>query len=126
MKAPRRFTVEQVEDQPPPDIELMRAAASRVLAENAEPATFEELDTLTLQLRGHINLLVPEVEQAAGRLPYDDIPRYCALACVGEARMKLGLKPGPGLSEGIAYARRMSRVVHALCDHFQNLGGGHA
>ncbi|MGI5197107.1 DUF6415 family natural product biosynthesis protein [Streptomyces sp. CA-288835] len=104
----------------------MRAAAGRVLAENAEPAAFEELDTLTLQLRTHINVLVPEVEQAAGRLPYDDIPRYCALACVGEARMKLDLRPGPALSEGLAYARRLSRVVNALCDHYQNLGGDHA
>ncbi|WP_328766912.1 DUF6415 family natural product biosynthesis protein [Streptomyces sp. NBC_00286] len=124
MKAPRRFTVEQVQVQPPPDIELMRAAARGVLAENAEPATSEELATLTLQLRGHINVLVPEVEQAASSRVH--VAHYCALACVGEARMKLDLKPGPGLSKGIAYARRLSRVVNALCDHYQNLGGGHA
>lgn len=126
MKAPRHFTVEQAENQPPPppDIELMRAAASRVLAENAEPVTFEELDTLTGQLRGHINQLVPEVEQAAS--PPDHVVHYCALACIGEARMKLGLKPGTTPSEGTAYARRLARVVNALCDHYQNLGGGHA
>ncbi|WP_206440870.1 DUF6415 family natural product biosynthesis protein [Streptomyces scabichelini] len=103
----------------------MRAAACRLLAEDAEPPKPDELETLTLQLRGHINLLVPEVEQTADALPHDDIPRYCALACVGEARMKLGLEPGPGLHGGIAFARRLSRVVNALCDHYQNLGSGH-
>ncbi len=104
----------------------MRAGACRLLAEDAKTPTVSELETLTLQLRAHINVLVPEVEQAAGRLPYDDIPRYCALACVGEARMKLSLEPGPGLHGGIAFARRLSRVVNALCDHYENLGGGHA
>ncbi|MFC4466693.1 DUF6415 family natural product biosynthesis protein [Streptomyces xiangluensis] len=131
MKAPRRLTVEQDQDQPPLDIETLRAAASRLLAEDAEAPTPEELETLTVQLRGHIGQLVPEVEQAAGRLPYDDIPRYCALACVGEARhkvdlsLKLDLKRS-GLDAGVAHARRLSRVVNALCDHLENLGGGHA
>ncbi|MER5220846.1 DUF6415 family natural product biosynthesis protein [Streptomyces flaveus] len=113
-------------DQRPLDIDVMRACARRLLAEDAELPTPDELETLTLQLRGHINLLMPEVEQVASRLPYDDIPRYCALACIGEARKKLSLEPSPGLHGGIAFARRLSRVVHALCDHLENLGGGHA
>lgn len=37
---------------------------------------------------------IPEVEAAAFRLGKDDIPRACALACVGEARMRLRLEPG--------------------------------
>lgn len=108
-------------DQRPPDIETMRAATRQMLADDAELPAFEELQTLTLQLRGHMMLLIPEVEIAAGRLPKDDIPRYCALACVGEARMKLNLTAGRGLPAGIAHAKRLSRSLNALCDHYENL-----
>ncbi|WP_200309447.1 DUF6415 family natural product biosynthesis protein [Streptomyces adelaidensis] len=79
----------------PLDTETMRAAARRLLAEDAESPAPDELEILTLQLRGHIMVALPEVEAAAGRLPEGDVPRACALACVGEARMRLGLDPGP-------------------------------
>ncbi|WP_406168850.1 DUF6415 family natural product biosynthesis protein [Streptomyces sp. NBC_00996] len=107
----------------PLDVETMRDAARRLLAEDAELPSFDELQTLTLRLRGHMMLLIPEVEKAAGRQPKDDVPRYCALACIGEARMRLGLEAGHGLPAGIAHAKRLSRAVNALCDHYQNLDG---
>jgi hypothetical protein len=100
----------------------MRETARRLLAEDAELPTAGELETLTLTLRGHIMLRVPEVEIAAGRLPEDDIPRACALACVGEARMRLNLEPGRTLPAGIAHAQRLARSVNALVDHVENLG----
>jgi hypothetical protein len=100
----------------------MRESARRLLAEDAELPSFDEVETLTLRLRGHMMLLIPEVEQAAARQPKDDIPRYCALACIGEARMKLNLAPGHGLPAGIAHAKRLSRSLNALCDHYENLG----
>jgi hypothetical protein len=112
-------------DRRPVDVETMRATARRLLAEDAEPPMPDELETLTLTLRGMIMLAVPEVETAAGRLPEDDVPRYCALACVGEARMRLDLEPGHGLPAGIAHAQRLARSVNALCDHLENLGGEH-
>ncbi|MGW0842632.1 DUF6415 family natural product biosynthesis protein [Streptomyces sp. NPDC002787] len=105
----------------PLDIETMRLTARRLLAEDAEPPTLDELETLTLQLRGHIMVAVPDVAAAAGRLPEDDVPRACALACVGEARMRLGLEPGATLPTGIAHAQRLARSVNALCDHHENL-----
>lgn len=111
----------QPTDPRPVDMETMRAATRRLLAEDAELPAFAELDTLTLRLRGHMMLIIPEVEMAAGRLPKDDIPRYCALACVGEARMRLNLTAGRGLPAGIAHARRLSRSLNALCDHYENL-----
>ncbi|KAF5991835.1 MULTISPECIES: DUF6415 family natural product biosynthesis protein [Streptomyces] len=74
----------------------MRSAVRRLLAEDAQLPSLEELETLTLQLRGHIALLIPEVEATAGCLPKGDVPRYCALACVGEARGKLSQQARPG------------------------------
>lgn len=76
-------------------------------------------------LRGSIQLMIPEVEAIAARQDKEAIPRYCALACVGEARMKLGLQ-ATGLSGEAAYARRLGRVLNALCDHYENLGGQHS
>ncbi|MFD8739414.1 DUF6415 family natural product biosynthesis protein [Streptomyces sp. NPDC059618] len=102
----------------------MRACTRRLLAEDARVPASEELEALTLQLRGHIELLIPEVEETAGRLPKDDIPRYCALACTGEARGKLRARPRPGHATELAHARRLARVVNALVDHHENLDAG--
>ncbi|MCX4912784.1 DUF6415 family natural product biosynthesis protein [Streptomyces sp. NBC_00687] len=99
----------------------MREATARLLRDDAELPTFEEMETLTLQLRGHMMLLIPEVETAAERQPKDDIPRFCALACIGEARAKLSLRAGLGLPAGIAHAKRLSRSLNALCDHYESL-----
>ncbi|WP_155057071.1 DUF6415 family natural product biosynthesis protein [Streptomyces blattellae] len=110
-------------ERAPVDLETMRAAARRLLAEDSELPMPDELDTITLQLRGHIMLTIPEVETAARKLPEDDVPRACALACIGEARMRLGLEPGRTLPAGIAHAQRLARSVAALCDHYENLGG---
>lgn len=107
----------------PPGIETMRASARRLLAGDAIQPTAGELDALTLVLRGHMEALAPEVEQAAGRLPKDDIPRYCALACVGEARGKLRARPGPGAGGAVAYAYKLARSLNALVDHWETLHG---
>lgn len=106
---------------PPPDIETMRESARILLAEDAEPPALDELDTLVLALRGHIHLLIPEVATAAGREPKDSIPRYCALACLGEARNKLRLGADGTLPIRLSAARKLARVVNALCDHYENL-----
>lgn len=104
----------------PPDVATMRAAVLRLFTESAPPPP-RVLETLTLQVRGHIELLIPEVQGIADRLPKDDIPRYCALACLGEARRKLTLEARPGPAGALANARRLARVLAALCDHYENL-----
>ncbi|MEU6003535.1 DUF6415 family natural product biosynthesis protein [Streptomyces sp. NPDC047197] len=71
-------------------------------------------------------LTIPEVESAAWKLAEDDVPRACALACIGEARMKLGTEARPGPPAGIAHAQKLARVLNALADHFENLGGDRA
>ncbi|MFS8203264.1 DUF6415 family natural product biosynthesis protein (plasmid) [Streptomyces sp. CWNU-52B] len=104
------------------DIAVMRDAARQLLGENAELPSDEEVDTVTLQLRGHLMLLIPEVETAALRLPECDIPRACALACIGEARMRLRADPASALPRQVAHVQRLARSVNALVDHFENLG----
>ncbi|MFF5980836.1 DUF6415 family natural product biosynthesis protein [Streptomyces olindensis] len=117
-----------VEDSP--DLALMRETAHRVLGPdsgpNALPPTDEELETLTATLRGHLDLLMPEVERAAGRLPQNSVTRYGAMYCVGEARGKLrapelGFAP---LAGGVMYARRLARVLVALCEHYETVSAG--
>jgi len=107
----------------------MRRAVNRLLDPDAVPDALPpaaaELDTLTLQLRGHLQLLMPEVEEIVARIRQDSIPRYCAQACLGEARMKLAIEPQPGLSAAVAHARRLARVLNALVDHYEQLGAVH-
>jgi hypothetical protein len=115
------------------DLLTMRVTARRLLGPDGGPdtvpPTLHETETLTSTLRGHIELLAPKVEQVAGRLRKDNVSRYCALACVGEARGKLRAAPGPGSSGAVAYARRLARVLNALCTHYEELpqhGSSHA
>ncbi|WP_114253942.1 DUF6415 family natural product biosynthesis protein [Streptomyces sp. Go-475] len=107
----------------------MRETAHRVLgpdnAPDALPSADEELETLTATLRGHLELLLPEVEQAAGRLPENSVTRYGAMYCVGEAR---GKRRAPELSfaplAGSMYARRLARVLATLCCHYEIVSAG--
>ena len=62
----------------PLDVPTMRETAARLLDEDAELPSLEEVETLTLLLRGRIMVAIPEIEAAAGKLPEDDVPRACA------------------------------------------------
>jgi len=42
---------------------------------------------------------------------------------ISETCRKLRIKPSPVLSAQIAYARRLSRSLNALCDHYEELCG---
>ncbi|MGW1051101.1 DUF6415 family natural product biosynthesis protein [Streptomyces sp. NPDC001118] len=85
------------------------------------PGTFGGFLQLTAMLRGHLELLIPGVEAKARRLPKESVPRYCALACVGEATRKLRLGDGCTPPVRVAVARKLARCVKALCDHYENL-----
>ncbi|MHB9757180.1 DUF6415 family natural product biosynthesis protein [Streptomyces sp. BYX5S] len=110
-------------DPRPLDVVTMRTAAHRLLAEDAEAPAAEELDTLTVALRGMIMLAAPEVLSLASALPADDVPASCARIGVGEARGRLTVTPRPGLHAGIAHARRLARSVVAMADHYESLRG---
>jgi hypothetical protein len=109
----------------PLDLATMRQAVDRLLPHD-EVAQLDpdEVESVTDQLRGHIDLMIPEVQAAASRLPKDDIPRYVAFACIAEARGRLGRIIGtPGRHEALVYARRLARTLNALCDHYEALTG---
>jgi hypothetical protein len=102
----------------PADIASMRDSAHTALT---TPPAGDDLDTLVLALRGHIQLLIPEVEALAAVQPKDTPDRFCALACIGEAQRKLRLGDGQTPPTRIAVAQKLARVVNALCDHYEKL-----
>jgi hypothetical protein len=105
------------------DVAGMRQTIAALLPPSEDLPAGLEGPALTETLRGYMTGLIPEVEELAGRLHRDDIPRYCALACVGEARGKLRARPAMGLGGDVAYARKLARSLIALCDHFESLTG---
>lgn len=108
-----------VED--PPDLTTMRATARQLLAPDAPRPAADALETLILTVRGHIEVMLPEVEAAAARVGEDEVMHWCALACVGEARRKLGARRGLEQGSALGYARKLARSLNALCDHYLNL-----
>ncbi|HET6633714.1 MAG TPA: DUF6415 family natural product biosynthesis protein [Streptomyces sp.] len=124
MTTPARSTTGPQDGRP--TVAAMRVSVQQLLGPEAELPTVAQLETLTLRLRGYAMQLIPAVESSAGRLPEDDVPRACALACVGEARMRLNAEPRSGLPAGISFAQSLARCVNALCDHVENLVGGHS
>jgi hypothetical protein len=115
-------TLDTADDTEPLNLETMRKTIGRLLPPGVEPLDSGEVETLTALLRGHMELLIPEVHAIAVRLPKDDIPRHVALACVNEARGRLGrVVAGPGRHDALVYARRLARSLNALCDHYENL-----
>ncbi|MFD1657019.1 DUF6415 family natural product biosynthesis protein [Streptomyces caeni] len=109
------------------DTTVMRKTVRRLLgpddAADVLPPAADELAALTARLREHLALLMPAVDQLAARLPSNSIPRYCALACLGEARQKLRAAPSPVPGGAVAYARRLGRSLAALVDHHERLTG---
>jgi hypothetical protein len=120
---------EREQDQNPPDLVAMRYTAQQILGPDSGPDALpptEEEDTVIAQLRGHLHLLMPEVEQAAGRLPTNSPTRHGALTCVGEARGKLRASElsSAWLDGSVMYARRLARVLGTLCDHYEIVSAG--
>ncbi|MER5756532.1 DUF6415 family natural product biosynthesis protein [Streptomyces sp. NPDC002088] len=108
-------------DELPVDIATMRESVRHLLGDLAPVLAGDELGTLAVLLRDHIEQLIPEVETVCLGLPKDDVPRACALACVGEARMRLRLGDGDTGDVRLSVAVKLARSVRALCDHYENL-----
>ncbi|MFP3987105.1 DUF6415 family natural product biosynthesis protein [Streptomyces sp. E11-3] len=115
------------QDDRPPDIETMRAVTASLLADDAQLPRYEDLELMLLQLRGHLMLLIPIVEDIACVLSARDVPAQCALPGVSAARDRLNDVPAAvekvGLVSEVRRAQRLARSVDALCDHYENLNG---
>lgn len=107
----------------PLDIETMRATTERLLSEDAESPTAEELDGLALLYRGHLALLIPEIERAVCRLPDDSRLKARALGGVSEARSHLGIKPCRAPARQVIRTERLARSVICLLGHLEELDG---
>jgi hypothetical protein len=106
----------------PVDIATMLQTAACLVDADGRPVDpapdADAADHLTTLMRGQLQLLIGEVEQMTGRLAGDNIRRYCAAACIGEARRKLSAEPSPRYGGRIGRARRLARVLRALCEHY--------
>lgn len=120
MTATRPAGGEQAAEQHPLDVPLMRESALRLIDRTGPLPGPAEVEILVLRIRGHMQLLIPEVEEAAHARPRDDIPRYCALVCVGEAGLRLAARPTTP-QDALPLARRLARSLNALCDHYETL-----
>ncbi|MDQ0993124.1 DUF6415 family natural product biosynthesis protein [Streptomyces sp. V3I7] len=89
------------------------------------PPSDAEIESLTRTVRRHLELLIPEVEATVRRLGKESIPRYCALACVGDARRRLNSEPSRRYGGVAGHARRLARALDALCDHYEKVGNRH-
>ncbi|MFH8337719.1 DUF6415 family natural product biosynthesis protein [Streptomyces sp. AM6-12] len=107
----------------PVDIATMRQTVSVTLGPDGEtegaPLVPEDVDILIGRLRGHLEMLIPEVGKKLAQLPKESSRRYCASACVGEARGKLAARSAPRPDGEVEYARRLARVLRALLDHYE-------
>ncbi|MGW0708124.1 DUF6415 family natural product biosynthesis protein [Streptomyces sp. NPDC002643] len=108
----------------PIDTETMRDTTARLLPPHAHQLQPADLLDLTLLCRGHLTLLVLEVETASHRRPKDDPLTADALIDVDEARRRLNLTLGGRLHHTLAHAQRLARSVDLLLGHMEKLGGG--
>ncbi|MGW4545506.1 DUF6415 family natural product biosynthesis protein [Streptomyces violaceorubidus] len=104
----------------PPDLDTAKETARLVMLLDADGELPDgpALDTFAVTMRGMIEVLAPEVEALAHKQPEDDVPRACALACVGEARMRLRLGEGDSAPVRQSVVIKLARSVNALCDHY--------
>ncbi|MFH8939479.1 DUF6415 family natural product biosynthesis protein [Streptomyces griseosporeus] len=110
----------------PVDIATMLQTAARLIHADGRPVEpapdAATADELTALMCGQLQLLIGEVEQMLGRQAGDSIRRYCATACIGEARRKLSAEATPRYGGHIGHARRLARVLRALCEHYTEMG----
>ncbi|WP_256103477.1 DUF6415 family natural product biosynthesis protein [Streptomyces sp. ODS05-4] len=104
----------------PVDVATLRVTAGQALAAGAGTPG-PGLSDLSDALRGHVQLLVPEVRALARELPAEDAAAQAAKATCDEAWRRLHTPRGFGPDAAWHQARRLARSVQSLCDHYETL-----
>ncbi|MDN3297000.1 DUF6415 family natural product biosynthesis protein [Streptomyces ficellus] len=110
-----------VADPRPVDVETMRDMVRRVLALESTDPQLQDLDALTKALRGHVQLLVPEIRAIIRTQPAGDLHSGIAQIAIGEAWRRLHTTPGFGPDAAYRRAKKLAMSVNSLCDHYENL-----
>jgi hypothetical protein len=113
--------VNAADGTPPVDLATMRDTIHCVLGPGTQPSDGEDLETLTRTLLGHIQLMIPVVEQAARKLPQYYPPRDGALVAVWVARRKSAATADPGPDGAAAHAVELAYALDSLCDRYEDL-----
>ncbi|MEW2635278.1 DUF6415 family natural product biosynthesis protein [Streptomyces sp. NPDC048389] len=107
-------------DPRPVDIATMRNTARRVLSLE-KPPTRDDLEMLTAALRGHVQLLVPEIDALIRAQPAGDLHAGIARVGIEEASRRLTTPLGFGPDAAYRCARKLALSVCSLCDHYEHL-----
>ncbi|MGW7358232.1 DUF6415 family natural product biosynthesis protein [Streptomyces sp. NPDC054802] len=107
-------------DTGPVDIATMRDTARRVLSLE-RPPTRDDIEVLTAALRGHVQLLVPEIQALIRAQPAGDLHAGIAQVGIEEASRRLTTPPGFGPDAAYRRARKLALSVCSLCDHYEHL-----
>ncbi|MFM9630285.1 DUF6415 family natural product biosynthesis protein [Streptomyces galilaeus] len=104
------------------DLVAMRRSVNVLLDHEGVPAgpapDGAELEALIATLRGHLEVLIPAVDDVLGKAE-ESVTRHCMLACLGDARLRLRAEPSPRHNGLVGHARRLARVVHVLVEHYE-------
>lgn len=108
-------------DTDQPDIATMRQSIAQLLPEESatEPDS-DDLEVLLLLLRGHIQLMILDVERLADRAS-ESMTAFFARIEVGVARHKLAARPSAHPESPLWLARRLARSLASLCDSYEFL-----
>ncbi|MEU6534568.1 DUF6415 family natural product biosynthesis protein [Streptomyces sp. NPDC047000] len=105
----------------------MRETARLLLGTDAAsgcvPLVAGELALLTDKLHGHLAVLVPVVERTVSCVETGGGNVSAARGCVWEARSRLVAEPSARTGGAVGHARRLARVLVALCGHYETLVG---
>ena len=118
---PQISTTDGGRDPRPVDISAMRDMARRVLALGEATPLLEDLERLTEILRGHVQLLVPEIRALIRTQSSGDLHAGIAQVGVDEAWRRLHTTRGFGPGAAYRHAKKVALSVCSLCDHYEHL-----
>ncbi|MBK3575145.1 hypothetical protein JHN63_15250 [Streptomyces sp. MBT65] len=101
----------------------MRVAVAEMVGGDAQLPRWETVQKFAHLYRGYVIRLIPAVEELIARQPKDDVPSNVARVVIDEARRRKDEIEAVGLVGEVRRVKRLARIVLALCDHYENLGG---